>query len=155
MTETTDHAKMRVQPPSVMLFYLVAALSLGRFFPFPKMMSSVWAAIGIVLVFAGLGLAFLAVGQFRQAGTPLDPHGSVKTVVTSGPYQFSRNPIYLGFICTVIGLPLTLGTYWGVALSPFLMLSLYLLVIRHEETYLEDKFGETYTSYKSRVRRWL
>ena len=155
MTETTDHAGMRVHPPSVMLFYLVAALILNRFFPFPKMMPSILAGIGVALVFAGLGLAFLAVGEFRRAGTTLDPHGSVKTVVTSGPYQFSRNPIYLGFVCTVIGLPMALGTYWGVALSPLLMLSLYLLVIRYEETYLEGKFGEAYASYRSRVRRWL
>ena len=93
--------------------------------------------------------------QFGKVRTTLDPHGSVSAVVTSGPYRFSRNPIYLGFVCTLIGLPLALGNIWGAVLSPVLMVSLYQLVIKHEEAYLEEKFKDVYTSYKSRVRRWL
>ena len=118
---------------------------------FPKFME--WT--GYVLVFAGLGFAVSAVSQFGRMHTTLDPHGSVSTVVTSGPYRFSRNPIYLGFVCTLIGLPLALGNYWGAVLSPLLMMLLYRLVIKHEEAYLEEKFKDGYASYKSRVRRWL
>jgi protein-S-isoprenylcysteine O-methyltransferase Ste14 len=55
----------------------------------------------------------------------------------------------------LIGLPQALGNYWGVVLSPLLMLLLFRLVIKHEEAYLEKKFKDVYTSYKSRVRRWL
>jgi len=95
------------------------------------------------------------VSQFGRMHTTLDPHGSVSAVVTSGPYRFSRNPIYFGFLCTLIGLPLALGNVWGVVLSPLLMVSMYQLVIKHEEAYLEKKFKDVYTSYKSRVRRWL
>ena len=108
-----------------------------------------------MLVFAGLGFAFSAVSQFGKVRTTLDPHGSVSAIVTSGPYRFSRNPIYLGFVLTLIGLPLALGNAWGVVLSPLLMVSLYRLVIKHEEAYLEGKFKDVYSSYKSRVRRWL
>jgi protein-S-isoprenylcysteine O-methyltransferase Ste14 len=87
--------------------------------------------------------------------TTLDPHGSVTEIVTSGPYRFSRNPIYLGFVLLLIGFSFAFRTYWGVLLSPVLTASLYQLVIKHEEAYLEKKFGDRYTSYKSRVRRWL
>jgi protein-S-isoprenylcysteine O-methyltransferase Ste14 len=75
--------------------------------------------------------------------------------VTSEPYRFSRNPIYLGFVFTLIGLPLALGNYWGVVLGPLLMVLLYSLVIKHEEAYLEKKFEDVYTSYKSCVMWWL
>jgi protein-S-isoprenylcysteine O-methyltransferase Ste14 len=90
-----------------------------------------------------------------RAQTTLDPHGSVSTIVTSGPYRFSRNPIYLGFLCLLIGFPFIFRNYWGLILSPLLIVLMNTLVIQHEEAYLEKKFGEAYTGYKSRVRRWL
>jgi protein-S-isoprenylcysteine O-methyltransferase Ste14 len=55
----------------------------------------------------------------------------------------------------LVGFSFMFRTYWGVILAPILMLSLYQLVIQYEEKYLERKFGESYTSYRSRVRRWL
>ena len=67
-------------------------------------------------------------------------------IVTSGPYHFSRNPIYLGFVCLLIGFLFIFRSYWGLILSPVLMVSLFQLVIKHEETYLEKKFGDVYTS---------
>lgn len=112
-----------------------------------------WLGYGIVLV--GLGFAFSAMNRFRKAHTTLDPHGSVSTIVTDGPYHFSRNPIYIGLLCTLIGLPLVMGTYWGAVLSPVFILAMNQLVIKYEEAYLEEKFGDVYTSYKSHVRRWL
>ena len=157
MTEGQDHPNINrnVHPPIVMLIHLLAAFLLNWLLPlpiaFPKFLE--WA--GYVIVFAGLGFAFSAANWFMKMHTTLDPHGSVSVIVTSGPYRFSRNPIYLGFVCTLIGLPFALGNYWGAVLSPLLMVSLYRLVIKHEEAYLEKKFGDVYTGYKSRVRRWL
>ncbi len=90
-----------------------------------------------------------------KARTTLDPHGSVSEIVTSGPYRFSRNPIYLGFVCLLIGFPFIFRTYWGLILSPLFIVLMNTLVIRHEEAYLEQKFKGVYTSYQSRVRRWL
>ena len=103
--------------------------------------------LGYLLVLVGIGLPFGAAGRIMQAHTTLDPHGSVTEIVTSGPYRFSRNPIYLGFVCFLVGFTFIFRTYWGLILSQ--------LVIKYEEAYLEKKFGEVYTNYKSRVRRWL
>jgi len=133
----------------------LAAFLLNWLIPLPFVISKVVEWVGYLLVFAGLGFAFSAVNQFGKVHTTLDPHGSVSAIVTGGPYRFSRNPIYLGFVCTLIGLPLALGNVWGAVLSPLLIMSLYQLVIKHEEAYLEEKFKDVYTSYKSRVRRWL
>jgi protein-S-isoprenylcysteine O-methyltransferase Ste14 len=93
--------------------------------------------------------------EFRRARTTLDPHGSTKQLVTSGIYRFTRNPIYLGFLLMVIGLPLNSGLIWGLVVAPLYMMTMSRLVIQREEAYLEGKFKGQYTSYMSRVRRWL
>ena len=90
-----------------------------------------------------------------QAHTTLDPHGSVSEIVTGGVFGISRNPIYLGFVCLLIGFPFIFGIYWGLILSPLFIILMNTLVIQHEEAYLEKKFGDGYARYKSRVRRWL
>jgi len=157
MTQVQDHPNINrnIHPPVLLLIHILAAFLLNWLLPlsfaFPKVLE--WT--GYILVFVGLGFAFSAANRFAKVHTTLDPHGSVSAIVTRGVYHFSRNPIYLGFVCMLIGLPLAVENYWGAVLSPVFMVSLYQLVIKHEEAYLEDKFKDVYTSYKSRVRRWL
>ena len=151
----TDHAEVRIPPPVLTFLHILAAFLLDWLIPLPNRSSQSLTWLGILLVLIGLMLGFLAVRQFILAHTTLDPHGSVSAIVTEGPYRLSRNPIYLGFVCMLIGIPLAFGTYWGVILSPLLVMLMNSLVIKYEEAYLEKKFGDQYTSYKSRVRRWL
>ena len=156
MVETqTDHADVKIHPPILTLLHVTTALLLSWMFPFPVSLSQIFKIAGVVLVLAGLTQAFLAVRQFNRAHTTLDPHGQVRALVTGGPYRFSRNPIYLGFVLILAGFPLFSGTVWGAILVPVLILNLNNLVIQHEEAYLEKKFGEAYAGYRSRVRRWL
>ena len=107
------------------------------------------------LGFVGFLLGIGALNEFRKARTTLDPHGSVKNLVTSGIYRFTRNPIYLGFLLMVIGVPLNFGLYWGIGMVPFYIILMNRLIIEREENYLEKKFKNAYTNYKSQVRRWL
>jgi len=155
MIEDKDHASVKIHPPVLLLVHVLAAFLSNWLMPFPFSLTKVLEWTGYIFVIAGLGFAFSAVNRFAKKHTTLDPHGSVSEIVTSGPYRFSRNPIYLGFLCTLVGLPLALGNYWGIILSPVFVVSMYQLVIKHEEAYLEEKFKDVYTSYKSRVRRWL
>lgn len=155
MSRHKDHANVKVHPPVLLLIHILGAFLLNWLSPLPFVLTKPLEWTGYFLVFAGLGFALGAVSQFGKMHTTLDPHGSVNAIVTSGPYRFSRNPIYLGFVCTLIGLPLAVGNYWGAVLSPLLVVALYQLVIKHEEAYLEEKFKDVYTSYRSRVRRWL
>ena len=150
-----DHASVKIHPPILLLLHLFAAFLLNWLFPLPFAFPKFLVWVGYLLVLAGIGLAFSAASQFMRAHTTLDPHGSVTEIVTNGLYHFSRNPIYLGFVGLLIGFPFIFRSYWGSILSPVLMVSLNQLVIKHEEAYLKKKFGDIYTSYKSRVRRWL
>lgn len=144
-----------VHPPIIALLCIVIAYFLGRFAPLPFSAPLVFRYIGLALTFVGFLLGIAAFLEFKKAHTTLDPHGSVKQVVTSGIYGFTRNPIYLGFLLMVVGLPLNSGLYWGFILAPFYIFTMNRLIIQHEEAYLEKKFGKAYTSYTSRVRRWL
>lgn len=155
MTEHTDHADVKIPPPVLALLHVLAALLLDWLLPFPTALHPIARWLGILIVLAGLALAFLAVNRFMRAGTSPDPHSAVRVLVTDGPYRFSRNPIYLGFTCLLIGLPLALGTYWGILLSPVFVLLIRTLVIEHEESYLSRRFGEMYSAYKNQVRRWV
>jgi protein-S-isoprenylcysteine O-methyltransferase Ste14 len=150
-----DHAGVKVHPPVLLLLHLILAFLLHRLFPLPLAFPNALTWIGYLLVLVGIGLAFSAVRRFMQAHTTLDPHGSVSMVVTNGPYNFSRNPIYLGFVCLLVGFSFIFKSWWGLILSPIMMIMLHQLVIRFEEAYLDKKFGEVYSGYKSRVRRWL
>ena len=158
MTEKqVDHPNINknIHPPFVALFYIIIAILLGRFVKMPFAVTSIFQNIGFALTFVGLLFGIGAFIEFRKARTTLDPHGSVKAVVSNGVYRITRNPIYLGFLLMVIGLPLNLGTYWGIVIAPFFITTVNRLVIEKEEAYLEKKFKEQYTSYKSRVKRWL
>ena len=150
-----DHADVKIAPPVLLFIHLLAAFLLHWVLPLPLPFPRFLVWIGYALVIIGLMLPVSAANQFMQAHTTLDPHGSVKEVVTSGPYKLSRNPIYLGFVCLLIGFTFIFKTCWGLILSPLFLVLLNMLVVKHEEVYLEKKFGDRYTSYKAHVRRWL
>lgn len=155
MTEHKDHANVRIPPPILALLHIIAAFLLARLIPLPFIAPLILKYIGFALVVIGFLLGLAAVLTFRRAHTTVDPYHPVSSIVTSGIYGFSRNPIYLGFLLMVIGIPLIGGIYWGMILAPIFILLCNRLVIEHEEAYLGKKFGTTYTDYKSRVRRWL
>ena len=157
MARERDHPNISpmVHPPIVALMFIVLAYFLGRFVPRPFPVPAGLQYLGLAMTFLGFLLGIGAFLEFRKARTTLDPHGSAKHLVTSGIYRFTRNPIYLGFLLMIIGLPLNSGLYWGLVMAPFYVLTMNRLIIQREEAYLERKFGKEYTSYTSRVRRWL
>ena len=156
MTEQNpDHSQVMVPPPLVFLGYLIGALILNWIIPFPAPWTLVLRIVGGLAVLGGISFVGSAFSQMRKANTPVDPRQSVTALVTSGTYRFTRNPIYLGFFLIYLGFTLLDGTLWGSIASPFLILTTTNAVIHAEEDYLQEKFKDQYTSYKSRVRRWL
>ena len=151
----TGHANVKIEPPVLLLMHVIAVILLRWLVPLPFVLPKLLEWLGYVLILLGIGLGAGAVSRFRRAHTTTKPHESASTIVTTGPYRFTRNPIYLGLVCMLIGFSFAFRTYWGLILSPLFIALMNTLVIQHEEAYLEKKFGEMYTSYKSRVRRWL
>jgi len=91
----------------------------------------------------------------RAAGTNVDPLLPTTAIVTAGPYRFSRNPIYVGLTLLYLGLALTFNTWWAVIVLVPILAVMHVGVVRREERYLEQKFGEPYRQFCSRVRRYL
>jgi protein-S-isoprenylcysteine O-methyltransferase Ste14 len=100
-------------------------------------------------------LFLLSYREFRRAGTSAQGSKRSTVIVRTGPYRFSRNPIYLAFILLVLGLSVWLNNLWLlVTLVPAFGL-MAAVVIPREERFLERNFNDQYSSYKAQVRRWL
>jgi len=157
VTLENDGAAVRFPPPFV---YLIAALvgALLHSFVFPLPLGlPLLPRVGAAVVVSAIGLATIrsAFGLFRQTGQDPMPWKSTPEIVSKGIYRFTRNPMYVGMALIQLGLGIGLGNGWIVALVPASMAVVYATAIRHEEAYLEKKFGEVYTHYKASVRRWL
>lgn len=110
---------------------------------------------GWALVAMGVAINASAWVAFLRAKTPVIPTSPTTTIVTNGPYRFSRNPLYLSLALIYAGLPLLFGYLWPLAFLPLVLFLIVRLVIEREERYLERKFGADYTLYRDAVRRWI
>lgn len=144
-----------VPPPLVYAVSFLAGLGLHAVTDDSIPGRPVTAWLGAVPLAIGAALGAGAVKKFVQARTTIVPHHRVSALVTSGPYRFSRNPMYAGLALVCLGGALIAGTWWPlVALIPALAI-IRNLVIMPEEGYLKATFGEAYAAYSLRVRRWL
>jgi protein-S-isoprenylcysteine O-methyltransferase Ste14 len=111
---------------------------------------------GEILIVAGFAFSIWAAVTFRMHRAQLKPSSDAHTtVVASGPFLVSRNPMYLGNVVIGIGAALVAGTWlmWAVPLVLFLLD--HFVIIPFEERSMERTFGATFSAYKNRVRRWV
>jgi protein-S-isoprenylcysteine O-methyltransferase Ste14 len=145
------------RPPLIFISALAFGVVFDRLLPLPFPLQDGSAALWIIaslLILLGLALMIAGIRNFSQAGTPVPTNQPTSALVTTGIHGWTRNPIYLGMFLLYGGI--------GIALRnpAILILALPLaFIIRHgvvgrEEAYLERRFGESYRTYKTRVRRW-
>lgn len=144
-----------IRPPWVYLGSIGLGLLVHLFWPMQLLPTLFSAPIGVTLVLVAAGLFFFAVRTLRGSGTPVPGNRPTTIIVRTGPYSFSRNPIYLAFTLFQMGIAAwvnSLGVL--VTLLPALAL-MVLVVIPREERYLEARFPSEYLPYKNEVRQWL
>lgn len=143
-----------LRPPIVFLYAIVLGIALNWAWSLPFRPSTLgW--LGPLFALCSVVLFLLAVRAFRAAGTPVRGSEPTTAIVRTGPYRFTRNPIYVSFILFVLGLSVWLNNLWLlVTLVPAVGFILA-VVIPQEERFLECKFRDQYLNYKSEVRRWL
>jgi protein-S-isoprenylcysteine O-methyltransferase Ste14 len=150
-----DNPGVIARPPLLYVAALAIILVLRwiRPLPIPGHVIVLWTGIAF-LVFA---MAILIAGRYAlsSAGTNVNPALPTTTIVMSGPFRFSRNPLYVGLNLFLFGLTLTFDTWWGLIILVPLGIIMHRGVVLREERYLEQKFGDTYREYRSRVRRYL
>lgn len=154
MPNPTEHAAIIAPPPLIYLAGLGVALLLDRQFPW-EILPPFWAPLGAVLLAGGLLLVYTAFLALRRARTAASPYQASTAIVSSGPFRFSRNPVYLGMTFMYTGIGLWRNSGWVLLCLPPLLMLMHYGVIRREERYLAAKFGEAYLRYQARVRRWL
>jgi len=134
-------------------FLLVLLLRALWRLPIVERGSLLWP--GLALVVVALGIAIWGRRTMVAAGTNVRPTQPATTIVTSGPFRFSRNPLYCALTLLYLGLTAIVNTWWGVIVLAPLLAVMHVGVVLREERYLERKFGEPYRQYRGRVRRYL
>jgi protein-S-isoprenylcysteine O-methyltransferase Ste14 len=149
--------KLKIPPPVVAFFIGVLMWLVARAAPTFAFELPAHRVIAGSVALAGVLTAVMGVVSFRRAGTTVNPMRPEKSssLVISGIYKLTRNPMYLGLFLGLLG--------WGLFLSNalgFIFLPVFILYMNHfqivpEEIALSSAFRQEFVAYKSRVRRWL
>ena len=150
-----DHPNVIAPPPAIYAVPLTTGILLQTLFPMNLLpLVGAYVSGGLSFILAGI-LAVSAFRMMRQSGTNVAPNQPTITIVTDGPYRFSRNPIYISLTLVYCSISLVANALWPMLMLPIVLILIDRGVIAREERYLEDKFGEEYMQYKARVRRWI
>ncbi len=146
---------MRLLPPVYLLFSLLTMLGLHYAVPGTRWIETPWRYLGFVPAAAGFAVVFYAAGLFRKHSTTIRPFKESSSLVTEGPFRFSRNPIYLSMVIALAGVAVVLGTATPLLVLPVFAWIITTQFIRVEEAMLIERFGDPYLDYQKRVRRWV
>jgi protein-S-isoprenylcysteine O-methyltransferase Ste14 len=158
MQPVADTPKLPILPPYLYFIPFLAGILLHHTVGGDRIPASLLPTarlVGWILATVGVAINVSAWIVFLRARTPVLPTRPTTAIVTSGPYRFTRNPLYLSLAIVYLGVPLLLGYAWPYVFFPLIPFLVERLVIRREESYLARKFGAEYTRYRDSVRRWL
>ncbi len=159
MKAEIDAAKVRFFPPGIPLIAVLIGTGMEFLWPISWIYELPIPAryyVGATIVLGSiLVLGLWSVVLFRKGGQSENPWKPTPQIETRGPFTITRNPMYLQMVLVCLGVAVAFSNYWILILTPIVGWALYVCAIKPEEEYLESKFGENYTSYKQRVRRWL
>ena len=142
-------------PPSYILATIVLIVILHFFLPVKTIIFFPFTLVGVLPLSIGVWLNIWADQLFKKTGTTVKPYEKSSSLITDGPFRFSRHPMYLGMALILLGIAIFLGT-----LTPFISVVVFVLLMDRtfiviEEKMMEGVFGDAYREYKKHVRRWL
>ena len=147
---------LKLPPPLWTLIYILLCTALSWSLGWPKLLSLPLPPLGIGLVVVAFIPPVWAFVLFWREGTEINPTSPAnRKLVTSGPYQFTRNPMYLGLVVLALGIAVWVGV-WPMFIAPVAVFATANWVhIPFEEAKMRRQFGATYDDYVARVRRWV
>lgn len=151
-----NQSSMKVVIPPV-LFVLCTLLIVASKFLSPGhvVLSPPFSYMGFILIIMGLVVAIRIKKLFDKVDTEIHTFKIPRQLVKDGLFRFSRNPIYLGFTTSLVGIWLLIGNFIGLTgVIVFFLISNF-WYIPYEEKAMEKEFGDEYRLYKSKVRRWI
>lgn len=153
--EPKDAPGVAFHPPVLVVALAATAWMLWREAPLPFLPEAASRPLGAALGAVSFVLFSWAVLVLHRAGTNIPTHLPARALVTSGPYRFSRNPIYLGLAVGFGAIAAWLNSAWFLAMAVLFVGLVSAGVIVREERHLREKFGAAYLEYCAEVRRWL
>jgi len=137
------------------LIFLSMPFLTDYYLPVKDLIRVPYSYIGYFILLAGIFLMYWTSIIFKKAENAYELKGKSNKLISSGPFSFSRNPMYLGIVLFLVGLAVILGSLTAFIYPIFLFILLNIFVIPFEERKLEKIYSEDYIIYKNRVRRWL
>lgn len=143
-------------PPLIYLGAAAIALFLHGQWPIAwPQANTTLALIGVFLLVVAIAIEVFAAFTFRKCRTTILPHRAASVLITSGPFAFSRNPIYVANTLLLAGAGFAFGIGWLLIMAPMAALATQELAIKREEQHLAEKFGSAWASYAARTSRWI
>ena len=158
MTDIAERPNTLPWPPLVYICAVAGAVLLHWLLPLPWVpapLSELLFAVGWVTVAGAIAIDVAAMRAMARSKTTIMPHKGSAHLVVTGPFSFTRNPIYLGNTMLMIAIGLITGIPWFVILAPVAAFVTQKLAIEREERHLEARFGKKYRDYTKKVRRWI
>lgn len=155
MSDSQKTSGIHFPPPFIYVGFFLLGLGLERIAPAVSLPRGPALGIAAVLLVPGFGLLFWSLLLFFKARTSPLPMLPTTAIVRSGPYRWTRNPMYFAMLLIYLGVALWFDVFWALPFVPVVIFLVGRLVIGKEERYLEEKFGEEYRLYKTQVRRWI
>jgi protein-S-isoprenylcysteine O-methyltransferase Ste14 len=155
LNSNVGHSHIIVDAPVLLAIAIVLTILLQRLIPLPFFPSLPSRMVGAILFFGGFALGMPAFRGMRNMRTSPNPHRPSTALVLEGTYRITRNPMYLGMVVSYAGLSIFFQNPWFILFLPLLVWLFTAWVILPEEKYLEERFGNDYLDFKSRVRRWI
>ena len=139
-------------PPVILLASIVLQIILLYSFPISVDLSSL---LGLILILSGISLVFVSFRFMRKMKTTFIPDGTPEVLISSGPFKFSRNPIYLGMLTILVGVAFLMSSLSAIIIAFVFGIIINFTWIAHEEKKLHELFSEDWENYSSKVRRWI
>jgi protein-S-isoprenylcysteine O-methyltransferase Ste14 len=157
MTANPHPLALRIPPLALTFVTGLGAWLCAHAIPALRIETPFQLPLAVTFIVLGSGIGLLGVTAFHQARTTVNPTqpGAAAALVVSGVYRFTRNPMYLGFLCFLLGELAWLGSPVALIAAPAFVIYLNRFQIVPEECALRARFGEAFNTYTTRVPRWL
>ncbi len=144
------------RPAALQLCALLLGLGIHAFRPLEIPFAAEYGGAAMALLFClGLSIVALSFREFARAGTSLRPDRGAATLIRTGPFRYSRNPLDVAVVLLILGAGVWANSLWVWLMAALLVLVMNRAVIVPEERHLGRRFGRGYLEYKDAVRRWL
>lgn len=149
--------ELKVPPLALLVVFAIGIVALGHLVPVANLPFPGHRVAAVMLLLAGVAVAVAGVLQFRLAKTTVNPMSPSKAsaMVVSGVFGFSRNPMYAGMASVLLGVSAWYASLLGCALVVVFCWYMTEFQIKPEERVLLTRFGEKFSAYLAKVRRWL